>query len=408
MILEVGMPSGYPFPKSVRRELFDLVCQGVPVHAAERRLGVSIHTGWRWWQEAGAMKLRVNAWGRGGLANPGNLCAPGGRGHRLSLDERIAIMRGLDAKLTYAEIGRRIGRDRSVVWREHRRNRNRDGDYHARMAHGRAAQKACRPRPFKLVDNPLCATIEAWMDDGWSPKLIADVLARDHPDDRAARVSHETIYQRLYVQARGSLRADLYKCLSTKRSARKPRGRATRNYAVYRPGSMFTISDRPGEAADRAVPGHWEGDLILGVGGTSAIGTLVERSTRFTMLLHLPADHSADTVAAAMIEAMSELPEHLRRSITWDRGSEMAHWRQIHMRLDTPVYFCDPHAPWQRGSNENTNRLLRFWFEKGTDLSGYTKADLKRIQDTLNRRPRPTLNLETPAQRLATLLNQAA
>ncbi len=156
------------------------------------------------------------------------------------------------------------------------------------------------------------------------------------------------------------------------------------------------------------MPGHWEGDLILGPGGTSAVGTLVERSTRFTVLLHLPEDHSAETVAAAMIEAMRDLPEHLRRTITWDRGSEMAAWRQVHMQLGTPVYFCDPHSPWQRGSNENTNRLLRFWFEKGSDLSGYTKADIKRIQDKLNTRPRPTLDLDTPAQRLAALIDQDA
>jgi IS30 family transposase len=258
---------------------------------------------------------------------------------------------------------------------------------------------------FKLVDNPLCASIESWMDDGWSPKLIAEVLARDHPDDRQARVSHETIYRCLYVQTRGSLRADLHKCLSTKRAARKPRDRYT-SRGVYN-GEEFTISDRPPEADDRAVPGHWEGDLIVGP-NNSAIGTLVERSSRFTILLHLPIDHSAKAVATAMIEAMRELPEHLRRSITWDRGSEMANWRQIHLDINTPVYFCDPHSPWQRGSNENTNRLLRFWFEKGTDLSGYTKADLKRIQDTLNRRPRPTLALDTPAQRLTALLDPAA
>ena len=400
------MPSGYPFSRSVRREFFDLVCQGMPVIRAERVVGVSFLTGSRWWRQAGAMKLQVNSWGRGGLANPGNVSVPGGRGHRLSLDERIAIMRGVDAKCSYAEIGRRLGRDRSVVWREHQRNRNPDGDYHARMAHARAAQKACRPRQFKLVGNPLCASIEAWMDEGWSPKLIAELLARDHPDDRLCRVSHETIYQCLYVQTRGSLRADLHKCLSTKRAARKPRDRYA-SRGVYS-GQEFTISDRPPEADDRAVPGHWEGDLILGVGGASAVGTLVERSTRFTMLLHPPATHNAETVATAMIEAMRELPEHLRRSITWDRGSEMANWRNIQLQLNAPVYFCNPHSPWQRGSNENTNRLLRFWFEKGTNLSGYTKADLKRIQDTLNRRPRPTLDLDTPAQRLAALLQHAA
>jgi transposase, IS30 family len=398
------MPSGYPFPRSVRRELFDLVCLGMPVHAAERKLGVSIHAGWGWWRDAGAMKLRKGR-GVGGLANPGDWSRPGGVGHRLSGDERIEIMRGRDAGLTAAEIARRIGRHRSTVCREIMRNKNPDGDYHARMAHGRAAERARRPKEFKLTDNPLCAAIEAWMDDGWSPKLIAEVLARDHPDDRQARVSHETIYQCLYVQARGSLRADLHQRLSTKRAARKPRDRYT-SRGVYR-GEEFTISDRPPEADDRAVPGHWEGDLILGP-ANSAIGTLVERSTRFTILLHLPTDHSAETVAAAMITAMGELPDHLRRSITWDRGSEMANWRTVQLKLNAPVYFCNPHSPWQRGSNENTNRLLRFWFEKGTDLSGYTKVDLKRIQDTLNRRPRPTLNLDTPAQRLAAFLDQAA
>jgi IS30 family transposase len=308
--------------------------------------------------------------------------------------------------LSQAEIARRIERDRSVVCREIKRNSLPDGDYHARMAHARGADNARRPKEFKLKNNPLCAAIEAWMDQGWSPRLIAEVLAREYPDDKLMRVSHETIYQCLYVQTRGSLRADLHKCLSTKRASRKRRGPNTRR-GTFSSGEEFKIADRPPEADDRAVPGHWEGDLILGP-NNSAIGTLVERSTRFTMLLHLPGDHTAATVATAMIEAMGQLPEHLRRSITWDRGSEMANWRQIQLQLAAPVYFCDPHSPWQRGSNENTNRLLRFWFEKGSDLSGYTKADLKRIQDTLNRRPRPTLDLDTPADRLAVLLDQAA
>ena len=316
-------------------------------------------------------------------------------------------MRGRDAGLSGAQIAERIGRDRSVIWRELARNSLPSGDYHALMANAFATQKARRPKAFKLGNHPLCRSIEDWMDDGWSPKLIASVLARDHPDDKLMQVSHETIYQALYVQTRGNLRADLHKCLSTKRSARKPRGHPGRT-GVYTPGEIFTISDRPAEAADRAVPGHWEGDLILGAGHKSAIGTLVERTTRFTILLHLSTDHTAETVAAAMIEAMAELPDHLRRSITWDRGSEMADWQHIQMQLNTPVFFCDPHSPWQRGSNENTNRLLRFWFEKGTDLSGYTKADLKRIQDKLNTRPRPTLDLDTPAQRLAALISQAA
>ena len=341
------------------------------------------------------------------MADPGNKLLLAGAGHRVNDVERVEIMRMRDAGLNKAEIARRIGRHRSTVGRELGRNSNPDGDYHALMAHARAGERAHRPKEFKLVGNPLCADIEAWMDAGWSPKLIAEVLARDHPDDRLKQVSHETIYKCLYVQTRGSLRADLHKCLSTKRAARKHRGPNPRR-GVYSSGEEFTISDRPPEVDDRAVPGHWEGDLILGPGGSSAIGTLVERSTRFTILLHLPDDHTAEAVAAAMIEAMGQLPDHLRRTITWDRGSEMANWRQIQLALEAPVYFCNPHSPWQRATNENTNRLLRFWFEKGTDLSGYTKADLKRIQDKLNRRPRPLLNLDTPTQRLTALLDQAA
>jgi transposase, IS30 family len=401
------MPSGYPHPRSTRRKLFDRVCVGEPLEVAARAMGVSTTAAGLWWRQAGAMKLQrgQNAERTHGLVEPGDPDRPGGRGHRLSLDERIAIMRGLDAGLSYAEIGRRIDRDRSVVWREVRKNRNADGDYHARMAHSRGAEKLKRPKAFRLDNPELCAKVTKWMDQGWSPKLIADVLARDHPDDRLARVSHETLYQCLYVQGRGQLRADLHKRLSTKRAARKPRGHTERRGKF---SDVITISKRPPEADDRAMPGHWEGDLILGTRGTSAIGTLVERSTRFTILLHLPDDHTAESVATAMIEAMNDLPAHLRRTITWDRGSEMANWQDIALQLQAPVYFCDPHSPWQRGSNENTNRLLRFWFEKSTDLSVHTKADLKRIQDTLNTRPRPTLDLDTPADRLNALITQAA
>jgi IS30 family transposase len=314
-------------------------------------------------------------------------------------------MRGLDQHVAQVQIARQLGRDPSVISRELKRNRSPDGDYHAGLAHARAAANAKRTKRFKLDDTKLCLRIARWMDDGWSPKLIADVLARDHPDDKLARVSHETIYTCLYVQGRGHLRADLNKRLSTKRTTRKTRGQTERRGKL---ADVYTISQRPAEVADRAVPGHWEGDLILGTGCTSAIGTLVERSTRFTILLHLPNDHTAESVATAMIEAMSDLPAHLCRTITWDRGSEMAKWREINLQLQAPVYFCDPHSPWQRGTNENTNRLLRFWFEKSTDLRVHTKADLKRVQDTLNQRPRPTLGLDTPADRLAALLDQAA
>jgi transposase, IS30 family len=399
------MASGYPHSLTTRRELFDRVCLGAPLIRTAREMGVSTTAAWRWWRDAGAMKLRRNPQGDLGLAAPGDLSRPGGRGHRISFDERVEIMRGLDRGDNQATIAGRLDRNPSDISREVRRNSNPDGDYHARLAHARATAKSKRPKGFKLNNPQLCSAIESWMDDGWSPKLIATVLARDHHDDKLMRVSHETIYRCLYVQTRGDLRADLHKRLSTKRAARKPRDHTERRGKF---SDVFTVSDRPAEATDRAVPGHWEGDLILGTRCASAIGTLVERSTRFTILLHLPTDHTADTVAAAMIAAMSDLPAHLRRTITWDRGAEMARWRDIELHLQAPVYFCDPHSPWQRGSNENTNRLLRFWFEKGTDLRVHTAADLKRIQDTLNRRPRPTLDLDTPADRLKALLDQTA
>ena len=399
------MPSGVPFGWSVKREFFDRVCAGVPTTEASLQVGASRRTGLFWWREAGGMKLRKGGDGLGGLASAGDLTRPGGRGHRLGFAERYEIDRGLQAGLSYAQIGRRLGRDRSVIWREVQRNRLPNGDYHALMAQARATDKARRPKSFTL-DNPrLCSAIEGWMDDGWSPKLISSVLARDFADDKLMQVSHETVYQHLYVQTRGQLRADLHKCLSTHRPARKPRGQ-TKSRGTF--SDVITISQRPAEAADRAVPGHWEGDLIVGAGHRSAIGTLVERSTRFTILLHLPVDHRANTVAAAMLEAMGDLPAHLRRSITWDRGSEMAGWQDISLQLRAPVYFCDPHSPWQRGTNENTNRLLRHWFEKGGDLAGYTKADLNTVADKLNTRPRPTLELDTPAQRMAALISQAA
>lgn len=317
------------------------------------------------------------------------------------------IQAGRRMGLSYARIGALIGRDKSVVWREVARNSGPDGVYYGSAAHHRAHQARRRPKPFKLVQNPgLCRRIEAWMDVGWSPKLIAHALAQHPGTDQTERVSHETIYQALYAQTRGQLRADLGAQLSLKRQARVPKGRDRTASSPYR--DAFTISQRPPEVADRAVPGHWEGDLIVGPGSKSAIGTLVERSTRFVILLHLPGRHTADEVADAMIREMGNLPEHLRRSVTWDRGSELAEYERIQVALDTKVFFCDPRSPWQRGSNENTNRLLRFWFEKGTDLSTHTADDLDRIAALLNQRPRPTLDYDTPAKRLNQLLQPAA
>jgi IS30 family transposase len=236
------------------------------------------------------------------------------------------------------------------------------------------------------------------MDQGWSPKLIAQVLKEESPHVIMGRVSHETIYQALYVQTRGSLRKDLYQQLSTKRPRRRPRTATRRSSSPFR--EAFKISQRPPEVADRAVPGHWEGDLVMGVAGGVAVGTLVERSTRFTILLHLPGRHDADSVAAAMIREMSQLPDHLRRSLTWDRGTELARYDKIQLELAMPVYFCDPHSPWQRGTNENTNRLLRHWLTKGTDLARFSASDLRRIAASLNARPRPTLDMQGTAARI--------
>jgi IS30 family transposase len=339
---------------------------------------------------------------------------PAGRRRRpLTSEDRAVIAALVGEGMSYRDIGARIGRDASVVCREVARNASRDGRYRAAVAHRVAAVRRRRAKAFKLVEDPgLCRRIEVAMDQGWSPRLIAQMLTAEHlaagghRRDHTGRVSHETIYQALYVQTRGALRADLHRQLSLKRRQRRPHhhqdGRGRSLYA-----EAFTISQRPAEVADRAVPGHWEGDLIVGPESKSAIGTLVERSTRFTILLHLPGRHDANTVAEAMIREMRQLPEHLRRSITWDRGSELADYARIQLALDTQLFFCDPHSPWQRGSNENTNRLLRFWFEKGTDLSVHTADDLRRVAATLNARPRPTLNLETPAARLNALLTAA-
>jgi IS30 family transposase len=331
----------------------------------------------------------------------------------LTGEDRAVIAAGRRAGWSLEQIAAELGRDKSVICRELARHRGPDGSYVGGLADRAAARNRARPKQPKLVANPaLAARVTGWLEDGWSPGLIAQVLRADHPEDHAAarmsRVSHETIYQALYVQTRGQLRADLHRCLSLKRSRRRPRSRAKAASATGPYAQAFTISERPAEVADRAVPGHWEGDLILGARNGSAIGTLVERSTRFTILLHLPLSHDAETVATAMLREMSALPEHLRRSITWDRGTELAHYQRIQLELGTTVYFCDPHSPWQRGTNENTNRLLRHWFEKGSDLSIHTPADLRRIADILNQRPRPTLDLQTPAQRLAELLDRAA
>jgi IS30 family transposase len=392
-----------------REEFFELVCSGMSVAVAGEVVGVSPGSARSWWRASGLMELQAGR--RGGLAGSaplrvvGDPARVGCQRRPLSSEDRAVIAVGLLCELSYRQIGELLGRDKSVVCREVARNRGPDGSYWGPVAHRVAHQRRRRPKQFRLRENPgLCRRIEQWMDQGWSPKLIARVLRAESPHVIMGRVSHETIYQALYVQARGLLRQDLYRQLSTQRPRRKPRTGAKRVTSPYR--EAFKISQRPPEVADRAVPGHWEGDLVMGVAGGVAVGTLVERSTRFTILLHLPGRHDADSVAEAMIREMSHLPEHLRGSLTWDRGTELARYDKIQLELDMPVYFCDPHSPWQRGTNENTNRLLRHWLTKGSDLSRFSAADLRRIAASLNARPRPTLDMRTPAQALDALLTK--
>jgi len=356
------------------------------------------------------------------------------------------------------EIARRLARAPSTISRELRRNAaTRSGglEYRATTAQWHADRAARRPKPAKLAINtelqryvqerlagaimaPSGATVPrpvvTWKGRrhgrrqprrwarAWSPEQIARRLPRDFPDDESMRISHEAIYQALYVQGRGALRRELTTCLRTGRALRVPRARTRRQGRPFVTPEV-QISRRPAEATDRAVPGHWEGDLILGL-NSSAIGTLVERTTRFTLLLHLPrmaghgpgvrvkngpalAGHGAEAVRDAIARTIATLPTQLRRSLTWDQGAEMT--QHVRLRVDTgvAVYFCDPHSPWQRGSNENTNGLLRQYFPKGTDLSVHSADDLAVVALTLNTRPRRTLSWRTPAEALDEVLQSA-
>jgi IS30 family transposase len=263
------------------------------------------------------------------------------------------------------------------------------------------ASRPRRPKRPKLACPKLAAQVTSWLHEWWSPAQIAARLRIEYPGDPMMRVSHETIYQALYVQGRGELRRELARCLRSGRAKRRPRGRGQHTGQIR---DMVMISERPAEAADRAVPGHWEGDLIIGKDCKSAVGTLVERTTRYVMLLHLPAGRDAHLVEQAMRQAITALPAGLARTITWDQGKEMACHAGFTIATGIPVYFCDPHKPWQRGSNENTNGLLRQYLPKGTDLSAHSAEDLARIATSLNNRPRKTLGFMKPSERLAELL----
>jgi IS30 family transposase len=294
-------------------------------------------------------------------------------------------------------IARELGRAPSTVTREVASNGGRD-HYGAWKGRCRARASSLRPKIGKLAHPPLALQVSAWLEELWSPQEIAERLRVVFPNDPMMHVGHETIYQSLFVQGRGELRRELARCLRSGRIARRHQGRAERGARI---SDMVMLSERPAEAEDRAVPGHWEGDLIVGTNSRSAVGTLVERSTRFVLLLHLPDDHGAKSVEAAMVKAITTLPGELARSVTWDQGVEMANHVSFTVATGVPVYFCDPHSPWQRGSNENTNGLLRQYMPKGTDLSTLSADDLARIQRSLNGRPRKTLGYMTPLEKFA-------
>ena len=334
----------------------------------------------------------------GGVLRAAHWAPPSG--WRLSLDERVEIQLGLEQLKSVRAIASELGRAPSTICREVNNHGGGDG-YKAVAAHRAAELDARRPKPAKLASPELCREVEARLLQWWSPQEIAAKLRVDFADRPEMWVSHETIYKSLYVQGRGELRRELHRCLRSGRAQRRHQGRVeTRGHLK----DMVLISQRPAEIEDRAVPGHWEGDLIIGANNKSAIGTLVERSTRFVLLLHLGHGYTAEAVRDAMTAKILTLPAALRRSITWDQGSEMAQHAQFSVDTGIPVYFCDPHSPWQRGSNENTNGLLRQYFPKGISLRRFTVANLDAAADSLNSRPRETLAWQTPAERLNDLL----
>jgi IS30 family transposase len=332
----------------------------------------------------------------------------GRAGRALTVAEREEISRGLEAGQSLRAIARGLGRVCSTVSREVGVNGG-PGQYRAWAGERRAYLRAARPKVPRLVERPrLRAVVEGWLEQRWSPQQIARRLRVDYPEDPEMWVSHETIYQSLYVQGRGALRKELAACLRSGRARRKPRGRTARTDGRGQLPDMVNISERPPEIEDRAVPGHWEGDLIIGQGGRSAIGTLVERTTRFVALLHLPDRHGAEDVRDALIRQVPTLPDQLWRSLTWDQGKEMAGHVGFTVATGVQVYFCDPHSPWQRGTNENTNGLLRQYFPKGTDLSGHSQDALDAVARELNGRPRQTLGWMKPCEKLAEVVASIA
>lgn len=377
--------------------------QGYSNKEACRLVGIDERTGQKW-----RNGRKPTGKQRKALLPLGAVAEPSGTSRYLHEADRIHIADRLREKAAVRAIAAELGRSPSTISREIRRNRTVDprGQWHYRPHAAQARADARRPRPKtgKIGRNTaLRDFIQGHLDRKWSPEQICQALRDTFPDRPEMHVVHEIVYQALYVQGRGELRRELAGALRTGRARRVPH----RQVAARRPrfaAPMVMISERPAEAEDRAVPGHWEGDLIIGKDGKSAIGTLVERATRYVMLLHLPGDHGAESVRDALVTTVQTLPAHLKRSLTWDQGSEMSRHGEFTVATDIPVYFCDPASPWQRGSNENTNGLLRQYFPKGTDLAAHTPEHLTAVAAELNGRPRKTLGWETPAERLHKLL----
>ena len=323
---------------------------------------------------------------------------------RLCFEEREQISRGVAAGDSAQAIARQLGRAASTITRELYANGGRDR-YRALRAHRRAIACTARPKAGKLAGSArLRAEVEAGLEQRWSPQQISARLRTDHPDDVEMRISHETIYQALYVQARGELRRELTGYLRTRRVHRRPRRDTPKQRGRIK--DMVLISQRPPEVADRAVPGHWEGDLIMGKNGRSCIATLVERQTRYVMLARLGSDRTSEHVIAALTDRIGQLPAHLALSLTWDQGKELSAHAAFSIQTGIDIYFCDPHSPWQRGSNENTNGLLRQYLPKGTDLAVHSQLELDQIAAQLNGRPRETLGWMKPAEKMNELLLQ--
>jgi IS30 family transposase len=419
----------------VQREFWRLIATGITTVEAALQVGVSWPVGARWFRHAGGMP-------------PISLGEPSGRYLSFAEREEIALLRAQGKGVR--EIGRSIGRDAGTISRELRRNAATRGgkqEYRATVAQWKAQQAAKRPKTAKLVSNPrlreyvqerLSGSVRrpdgtvvagpeppAWKGlnkphrqdrrwaTAWSPEQIAHRLRIDFADDESMRLSHEAIYQALFIEGRGALKRELVACLRTGRALREPRARS-RSKPQGHVTADVVISQRPAEAGDRAVPGHWEGDLIIGT-GRSAIGTVVERASRSTLLVHLPrlggwgetppvkngpalGGYGAIAMNAALTASMTQLPEQLRKTLTWDRGKELSAHAQFALETGTKVFFADPHSPWQRPTNENTNGLLRQYFPKGTDLSRWTADDLEAVALALNNRPRKALGWRTPAE----------